>query len=171
MTFRIKPSKIAQNLRETMKLYLMRHGIAEDVAENDGKRALTAEGMAELQTMAAHLATSGLKIQQAIHSPKLRANMTAHIMAEHLGIGEVVASRLKFDHIDELRNTLELIDDCHEDTLLVGHMPFMAELLGQLVLNHVDQNLIYFVPATMVCLEKVPGQGWRINWSINPSLF
>ena len=118
-----------------MKLYLLRHASAVDVASSDAKRELTREGREEARIVGAALAELSVKLSRILSSPLLRARQTA----------EVVAKELKFsgdvESLDELENgastasllkALKPIPSTHE-ILLVGHMPSLSEHLAALI--------------------------------------
>src|SRR5262245_25825946 len=78
-----------------MKLYLLRHGKAEDVSATalHRYRELTTEGVEEMREEAASLARLDLKLDLILTSPYPRAKKTAEIVAEMLQL----ESRLQTD--------------------------------------------------------------------------
>ena len=74
-----------------MKLYVMRHGPAEDFAPSgrDGDRALTTSGRERVRAVAKLLATEGEAPRMIVSSPLVRAMQTAEIVAAELGIDNV----------------------------------------------------------------------------------
>ena len=72
-----------------MKLYLLRHGKAEDdsATGRDQDRELTAEGVEEVRAEAKALARLNLKLDVIITTPYPRASRTAEIVAEELEMG------------------------------------------------------------------------------------
>jgi phosphohistidine phosphatase len=118
-----------------MKLYLMRHATAVDVALSDAQRELTKKGREEARIVGAALTELGVKLSHILSSPLVRARQTA----------EIVAMVLKFpgdvEFLDELANnsstpallkTLKPLVSAGE-TLLVGHMPALSEHLAALI--------------------------------------
>jgi len=69
-----------------MKLYIFRHGIAEDVGPDgtDDSRRLTREGVDKTRKAAAGIARLGAKPDVILTSPKVRAAQTADLAAEVL---------------------------------------------------------------------------------------
>ena len=64
-----------------MRLYLLRHGIAEDYhPEGDPARALTAEGIAKVRLQAAAFHRMGLGLERVLSSPYVRARQTARLV-------------------------------------------------------------------------------------------
>ena len=56
------------------------------------------------------------------------------------------------------------------DTMLVGHLPFMARLAGRLVTGDEHMEVAAFVPGTVLCLEPAAGDRWTIAWMVRPEL-
>ncbi len=65
-----------------MKLYLLRHGTASDLASSDAERELTREGEEEAQIAGSALAELGVKPSHILSSPLARARQTAEIAAQ-----------------------------------------------------------------------------------------
>jgi phosphohistidine phosphatase len=118
-----------------MKLYLLRHASASDVAPSDAARELTREGREEARIAGAALAELGVKPSHILSSPLLRACQTAEIAAEALKFPGHV------DPLDELANsasTPSLLKALRPyasagEILLVGHMPSLAEHLAAMI--------------------------------------
>src|SRR4051794_7225997 len=106
-----------------MKLYCVRHGEAESPEVNP-KRPLTANGQAEIQKLAAYLAGFPLKIQQLLHSDKLRAVQTAEILAQELCIPKIISSPKILSEDSTIRSMEEMLIVEQDNTMLVGHLPF-----------------------------------------------
>ncbi len=82
-----------------MKLYLLRHAAAVDVALSDAERELTREGREEARIAGAALAELGVKVSHILTSPLVRARQTADIVAKVLKFPGDVES------LDELENS------------------------------------------------------------------
>ena len=151
-----------------MKLYCVRHGEAES-ADINPQRPLSANGRLEINKIAQHLASNRqIKIDHVIHSEKLRAVQTAEILAKALGIQNLTKGTTILDESAEVMPLVDMIKSWHDDTMLVGHLPFMYKLINVLTLNNEDYYpIINFVPGTIVCLENVE-EHWMVNWIINP---
>ena len=117
-----------------MKLYLLRHATAVDVAPSDAKRELTHEGREEAQIAGAALAELGVRLSHILSSPLLRARQTAEIAAKALKFpGDV-------EFLEELANnttTAALLKALKPlasagEIMLVGHMPALSEHLAAL---------------------------------------
>jgi phosphohistidine phosphatase len=67
-----------------MKLYLLRHATAADMAPSDAKRELTHEGREEARIAGEALAKLGVRPSHVLSSPLTRARQTAEIAAKAL---------------------------------------------------------------------------------------
>ena len=120
-----------------MKLYLLRHATASDIAPSDAERPLTAAGKGEAHIAGLALAVLGVKLDAILSSPLVRAWQTARGVAEALKFtGDIVSC-------DELQNDADTLDllraikhsagvDAAE-VLLVGHMPSLAQHIAALI--------------------------------------
>jgi phosphohistidine phosphatase len=142
-----------------MKLYLVRHGEAEARAI-DAERPLTKNGIDQAQRLAEHFVMSGAKPSHIYHSGLVRAQQTAELIAERLGVESVkkIAHLDSSDAVGPIQNKAEY---WQEDTVLVGHTPYMTELLLSLTDG---RALIGFRPATGVCLDKQEDGRWMREW-------
>lgn len=154
-----------------MRLYLMRHGEADMAVEDDAGRPLTANGVQQVQRMAAFLKGSSLQIEHILHSGKLRAEHTAQLMAEQLSPDLELQTVSALSGCDGLTPLLKKIDACSEDSLLVSHLPFISRLLSRVLVANADLPIVSFLPATMVCLERCGEDDWRMQWCLSSTLF
>ena len=153
-----------------MQLFIMRHGIATS-CEQDPSRPLTPEGEQVIENMAKNLAEHGVEINHILHSPRLRTTMTAKAMAKYFHPESLQESKNCFDDISKLEDTLDLISELENNTLLVGHMPFVAQLTGQLLADDSSGDFLSFPPGTLACLEQTENNSWRLNFFVNPKLY
>ena len=152
-----------------MKIYLVQHG--EAVAkEVDPERPLTEQGMTDVQRVARALKHAGVEVKRVIHSGKLRAKQTAEILAAE------IAPMLQLETSDLINpNDNPGAFDLQTaggsmDTMVVGHLPFMAKLVSHLVTGDDDNILVAYQPGSIVCLELIEKDDWQINWMVRPEL-
>lgn len=152
-----------------MKLYLVQHGAASPKDE-DPQRPLTDQGREDVERLAAMLGDAGVEVARVVDSGKLRTAQTADLLAA------TMAPLVELQTIDGIQpNDDPAALDWQtvtggQDTLLVGHLPFMARLVSLLVAGDPDQPLVAYQPGTLVCLEG-DGEGhWQIDWMIRPEL-
>lgn len=148
----------------------MRHGHAEALPNAEGHRHLSAQGRAELEKLAAVLRQHQASVSQIIHSAKTRARETAEIMAEALAPHYPLEQQNCLNPDADLDEALMQLAQWRNDSLLVGHMPFISELVSQLVTKNPRCDLLRFTPGTLVCLESYDIDRWMINWIIRPEM-
>ena len=152
-----------------MKLYLVRHGeaLAKDV---DPDQSLSAAGRANVERLAAFVGWRGARAQRILHSGKARARQTAEILAEAMADAGACVARDGLAPNDPTAPVADEFAGLQEDTVLVGHLPFMGDLAARLVVGSEDVVVAAFRPATMVCLEHGVGGGWHVAWMLRPDM-
>jgi len=58
----------------------------------------------------------------------------------------------------------------HDDTLVAGHLPFMARLVAWLITGNGDLGTVAFQSGSVVCLEQQEEGRWRLEWMVRPEL-
>jgi phosphohistidine phosphatase len=152
-----------------MKIYCVRHGQAES-ADTHPDRPLTELGRQEVEQLAAHLQQRGIEVAHVMHSSQQRAGQTAEIFAKALSSQRTECpSILEEDaSVDDLMAQIPAWTD---DTMLVGHLPFMPQLVSGLVISDSRHYpIVNFPPATVVCLECYHQEQWVIDWILHPNL-
>jgi phosphohistidine phosphatase len=122
-----------------MKLYVMRHGIAEDAAASfhDFDRALTMKGRKRAREVARALLHAGEKPHVIISSPLVRALQTAEIVASVIEPEEPVIVRQEIAPGGELLTLIhELVAAQSKSVMIVGHEPTLSSLVDQLLGGH-----------------------------------
>ena len=152
-----------------MRLYLIQHAKAM-AKEADPARPLSWEGRAEAGRMARFLRRVGPPVSQVWHSGKTRAQQTAEIYTEALGIEGGPTAREGLapnDNVALLRDELAVTTD---DTMIVGHMPFVSRLAALLLTGYESPPVVAFVNAGVVCLERTDDGRWVVEWVVTPDL-
>ena len=152
-----------------MALYLVQHGksLSKDIDPDQG---LSEEGIAETKRIADVAANYGVNVSLIKHSVKTRAHKTAEIFASALnppgGAVEVGGLKPMEDVI-----TFAATIDSDENTMLVGHLPFMERMTSYLVTGSTDKPVFKFQNSGIVCLNKDPaGSSWVIVWTLMPKI-
>lgn len=152
-----------------MALYLVQHGksLPKDVDPDQG---LSEEGVAETMRIAQVAADYGVNVFQIKHSVKTRALKTAEIFASALnppgGTTEVVGLK----PLDDVGAFAASIDP-DQNTMLVGHLPFMERMASYLITGAADKPVFKFQNSGIVCLNKDPESGaWVIVWTLMPKI-
>ena len=117
-----------------MRLYLVQHGDAIS-KEMDRERPLSDQGRADLQRIAAFLAKAGIRVSVILHSGKKRAEQTAELLAASVGVGEHLEKVSGIDPLDPTSEFAGIVNEWTADTMVVGHLPFMAGLVSGLIVQ------------------------------------
>ena len=119
-----------------MLLHFLRHADAGDPeawTDPDAVRPLSDKGRKQSKRLGEHLASIGFEADAFITSPKIRAEQTADLVAEAVGVQVSADDRLASGlDVDVLEAVLAAAGDL-ERVVVVGHDPDFSELLSQLV--------------------------------------
>jgi phosphohistidine phosphatase len=151
-----------------MKIYLVQHGEAEPKTV-DPARPLTAQGRQDVQQVAAFAARLGLEVEQIRHSGKTRAEQTAEILGEVLSPAGGVVTVSGLAPNDDVRPVAEALTRESQTVMLIGHLPFLARLVGLLVTDNPDRSVVQFRNAGIVCLTREE-DGWLVAWILTPEM-
>lgn len=126
-----------------MNLYLLRHGIAVDIAEldfaGDAARPLTPKGRRQLRKVAAALRAMKVKFNAILSSPLVRTRQTTEVIAKELKFKAQLAFCTELrpgGSAEKLIQHINALKPAPENLLLVGHEPDLSELLSLLVTGH-----------------------------------
>jgi len=151
-----------------MKLYLMRHGHAEENYSDD-LRPLSEYGRIEATSAAeTAVAIHGLAVDEIYHSPKLRARQTAEILSESLDHKLDIKEGLEMLPLDDPVYCRNQVQESEKDMALVGHMPFMADLAMLLLHDSNDPRVVRFPTAQIVHLIRAENGLWKWGWTVGP---
>jgi phosphohistidine phosphatase len=120
------------------KVYFLRHGKAESRSEwrgDDDDRPLTAEGEAAMRREAEAIRALDLGLDAIVTSPLARARRTAEIVADGLGLRELLEEDERVAHGFGARS-LEQILAAHETAgavMVVGHEPDFSAAVAELI--------------------------------------
>ena len=122
-----------------MNLYVLRHGIAVEPGtpgyEKDSERPLIPKGKHQLRQIAAAMKKMDLRFDLILSSPFLRARQTTEIIAESLtlkkqpGFSDALAPDGNPKALIRQLNELKPVP---ENVLLVGHEPYLSQLIALL---------------------------------------
>lgn len=161
-------------MSDNTRLYLLRHATAAS-AEEDPARPLTEGGRDEVKLVADFIRErGGIAVERVWHSPLLRAVETAEIFCDRLALD---ATRREIDGLlpeDDIRGISRRLSGFGYPLLVVGHEPHLGRLASMLVCGNVDQDIVDFDKAGLLCLEREATKSrtilWRIRWFVTPSL-
>lgn len=128
-----------------MNLYFLRHGVAVDrdpkSFPNDALRPLTLKGEDRVRLVAEAMQALEVSFDVILSSPFLRARQTADIVAAELGLRRGLQFRDDLAPEGDPKALLRYLNrmaPVAEDILLVGHEPYLSELLSMLISGHPD---------------------------------
>ncbi len=157
-----------------MRLYLVRHGMAMTKDENPN-RPLSEQGKRDVGRMASFLGRAGIRVTRVIHSEILRAQQTALAFSPVIGPGRIVEEMKDLTPASRLDSLAEAASGWTEDTMVVGHDPFMSRITSYLTCGDANAGVVAFDPGTVACLERDPiitekGGHWMLMWHMSPTL-
>ncbi|MEE8386392.1 MAG: phosphohistidine phosphatase SixA [Dehalococcoidia bacterium] len=153
-----------------MKVYLVQHGEAQSKSV-DPTRPLTERGRQEAQRVAAFAERLGIEVRQIRHSGKARAEQTAAILGEALSPPDGVVAASGLAPLDDVQPVADALAQESQPVMLVGHLPFLARLIGLLVTGDPDRSVLRFRNGGIVCLaDEEEKDVWLVTWVLTPEM-
>jgi len=152
-----------------MRLYLAQHGLALS-KEEDPERPLGEPGRQQVKCIAGMLGAAGVRVQRVWHSGKPRALQTADYLARRVMPRGNIEQAAGLGPNDPVAEFIVDADVWQEDTLVVGHLPFMSRLVSLLVSGNEQHELVSFQPGSVACLERIDHDRWVLAWMLRPEL-
>jgi len=153
-----------------MKVYIMRHGPAEDESASgrDFDRALTPAGRERVMSVARTLVDADEAPVSIVSSPLVRALQTAEIVAATTKLGDRGGSVETRREIAPGGSAVALIDELRRDkrrrVMLVGHEPDLSSLVFRLVGAQLPLGML----KAMVVGVSVTDEGTRMRFVLDP---
>ncbi len=153
-----------------MRLYIVQHGdsLPKDV---DPDRPLSDRGRADIQQLTEWLSSHNVQIAQILHSGKTRAKETAEILRPLLMSPSQIYEGQGLAPNDSPEAFLHQLRDTEKDTLIAGHMPFVARTVSQALTGAPDRQLVDFAPGSVVGIERSDAASWRLFMFARPEFF
>ena len=152
-----------------MKVYLVRHGEAVS-SQFYPQRPLSDQGLADIRKVASLIKPLEISVEHIWHSGKLRAEQTAEILAGSISVIKDCSAHNNLRPNGDVTAIADEIEAYDADLMIVGHLPFLANLASLLVSGREFTNVIAFDAGSIICLNRSdPGQ-WQIEWTITPEL-
>lgn len=152
-----------------MALYLVQHGKSLP-KDQDPDQGLSEEGAAETERIARTAVEKGVTVSRIRHSVKTRARQTAEIFARALNPKQGTQEISGIKPMDDVAKAAAGFDPA-ENTMLVGHLPFMERMTAFLITGSIDRPILKFQNSGIVCLDKDPAtQAWVILWTLLPKI-
>jgi phosphohistidine phosphatase len=155
-------------------LFLLRHGPAVEHGTPgfaDDDRPLTPKGRRKVRRVAFGLDRLKLKLDRIVTSPLPRARETAEIVAEQLGAEDIleVSDGLRAGaSAESVRDWLRTRGEGR--LMLVGHDPWISDLVGLLVVGRSDAGLCAMAKGGVAALKGGPDGSFGLDWLARPRL-
>ncbi|MGH9762118.1 MAG: phosphohistidine phosphatase SixA [Blastocatellia bacterium] len=160
-----------------MEIYLIRHGIAHPLGQKneftDEKRTLTPQGRERMREVARGLRRLGIKLDLIMSSTLARAEETANIVAEAMGIDEKLivktANLAPGARISDITSEIKQ-QNVPRSVALVGHEPLLGYLAGALACrdSHSSIPLKKGGACFIEVVETVPEFRGNLVWLATP---
>ncbi|MEN9208183.1 MAG: phosphohistidine phosphatase SixA [Gloeomargarita sp. GMQP_bins_69] len=161
-----------------MKLYLIRHGIAQEPEPDqpDSQRVLTKEGYKKTRAVAQRLVELGVQVDVILTSPYLRASQTA-VICHEAGMGPMPVVHEALQPDGDWHQWLtwwqEWLDQGGGPVALVGHQPDLGHWAERLVWGEARDKLV--LKKAGVVLLELPDQGSPVGqaqllWLLPPKV-
>jgi len=159
-----------------MELYILRHGLAGENGDprfpDDSKRPLTEKGEEKLLAAVKAMQKLELEFELILSSPFKRASQTAEVVARKHS-----RSRLEFsDDLTPEGKPKKLIKqlqglDGESSVMLVGHEPYLSELISVLISGDSDCGLkLKKGGLCKLAVEEIDlGQCATLEWLLTPA--
>jgi len=151
-----------------MKLYFVQHAESKR-REEDHTRSLSDRGWEDIRKTAnfarEHLR---IKVEQIVHSGKLRAKQTAEVLAEYLNPPNGVMTDTSLEPLADPKAWKKRLAETTGDIMLVGHLPHLSRLASYLLAGDETKEVIAFRMGGIVCLERDQQRRWTSRWMITP---
>lgn len=123
--------------RQPVNLYLLRHGLAVEPGtpgfERDADRPLIPKGERKIEKIAEAFGALELSFDLILSSPYVRARQTAELVAKTLNLRKKLELSETLTPSGSARKLIDWLNHLQfQDVLLVGHEPFLSELISLL---------------------------------------
>ncbi|HEO70719.1 MAG TPA: phosphohistidine phosphatase SixA [Candidatus Hydrogenedentes bacterium] len=153
-----------------MELYLVQHGKALAKEENP-ERPLSPEGEHDVEAVGALLARCGpLGIAEVWHSGRARAQQTAERLAACIAPQATVVQHKGLAPKDAVKPVRKALKGRQDGLMIVGHMPFMANLACALLKTDDERCPVAFQMGGVVCLRRDEIGAWAVAWMVTPEV-
>lgn len=152
-----------------MKLYLLRHGAAEDgVGIDDHDRPLTTAGAQRIERAAHVMAAVGVRPARIFSSPRVRAQQTAEIVANVLRREVEIHEAVNFSFGSAAIATLTNGLPGDLEVMFVGHEPSMSMTIKALTGGEVVMKKGGLARVDLLRRDPLHGE---LVWMIAPRVF
>jgi phosphohistidine phosphatase len=156
-----------ENKEAVMAIFLAQHGLSLP-KDQDPQKGLSEKGHADTVRMAEVVKAYKIPVSKIVHSGKKRAEQTAVIFNETLGVKNPCERIEGINPLDDVTVFAGRIDP-QSNEMVVGHLPFMERLVSHLTTGTLDLRVYKFQNSGIVCLENEE-DNWFIKWALNPNM-
>ncbi|GAA6167207.1 phosphohistidine phosphatase SixA [Sessilibacter corallicola] len=151
-----------------MKLFLLRHGQAEDYCENDAGRKLTARGIAETESIINRKLPELSDATSIWASPYVRAQQTAEIVKRCVPDLSIDTTDLLVPDANPQR-LAKALETCGVDSLiLVTHQPLVGTFLDWLAGLETGRYRMGTSALALIQTEFIAGDCGELEWVVQP---
>jgi phosphohistidine phosphatase len=150
-----------------MRLYIVQHGDALP-KDADPDRPLSDQGRADIQRLTEWLARHDVRVAQILHSGKTRARETAEILGPLLESDGTIDERQGLAPNDSAEDFLQQLSSEDKDTIIAGHMPFVARAVAQALTGTPESQLVDFAPGSVAVIQRGDGDTWQLVMFVRP---
>lgn len=153
-------------------IYIVRHAKSswKDDSLDDFDRPLNKRGNRDAPAMAERLKKAGIKPELMISSPANRALLTAHYIAEGIGISKDEVHTNEDMYLADPQTILDIIKGAPDNanTLMIfGHNPGLTMFANELADTDIDN-----IPTTGIVRISFPGKKWKdLAWQKGDLVF
>ena len=150
-----------------MAIFLVQHGVSLS-KEQDPEKGISDKGQTDTVRIAEVAKGYNIPVQKIVHSGKKRAEQTARVFNDILGIKSPCEQMNAIQPLDDVKVFGKKINPV-SNLMVVGHLPFMERLVSYLVVGSETTRVIKFQNSGIVCLD-VEADQWFIKWTLNPDI-
>jgi phosphohistidine phosphatase len=147
-------------------IYLMRHAdaVANDV---DAIRELSPKGRQQVAKVCEALSkVPTFKPVELWHSPLLRSEETARLLAAGLGLSVPILLKPGLEPDDDPGAIAATLQDEQRDIVIVGHEPHLGVLSSMMVHGPKPGTIFFPFPKAGVLALASKEKGWRSEWLV-----
>ncbi len=160
-----------------MNIYLLRHGLAVESGApgfaHDSSRPLTPKGRRKMCKVVGGMKELKLSFDLILSSPYIRARQTAEIVARRLKLSRKLQLSETLQPDGSFGDLVKLLNGCEpvpDSVLLVGHEPYLSELISLLVAG--EKGIRVVMKKGGLCqlsTDKLKhGQCAALDWLLTP---
>jgi phosphohistidine phosphatase len=150
-----------------LNLYILQHGEAVPKQVDPG-RPLSDNGVRDIRMLAMHMKKMDVRLENVLHSGKLRAEQSARLITEVLSPEIEMMQADGLNPGDDPSEVLKVIEHMTGNILVASHMPLVSRLCSMLLTGSADTEFAS-LPGTLFCLEKNQDK-WRLAYMLRPDL-